>query len=111
MKMGIPAIALLILAACSKQNGEVKPDGMELYALHCAGCHDPGPGHPGTMLLQELDRPVASLIGRTDLDGDYVHSSQDCKGSAEAAGPADWRMSLARWRRSGPAAIAPVARA
>ena len=56
MKMGIPAIALLILAACSKQNGEVKPDGMELYALHCAGCHDPGPGHPGTMLLQELDR-------------------------------------------------------
>jgi mono/diheme cytochrome c family protein len=74
MKMGIPAIALLMLAACSKSNEGMKPDGAELYSVHCAGCHDPGPGHPGTMLLAELDRPVASLIGRSDLDGDYVHS-------------------------------------
>ena len=74
MKMGLLAVALLMLTACSKSSDADKPDGAELYALNCAGCHDPGPGHPATMLLEEMERPVAPLIGRKDLDKDYVHS-------------------------------------
>jgi mono/diheme cytochrome c family protein len=74
MKISLPAAGLLMLAACSKPSVDAKPDGAELYALNCAGCHDPGPGHPGTMLLEQMERPVAPLIGRKDLDADYVHS-------------------------------------
>lgn len=68
----LPIIILLLASACSQQPDEQKPDGAELYALNCAGCHDPGPGHPGTMLLEQLERPVPSLIGRDDLDADFV---------------------------------------
>lgn len=68
----LPIVALL--AACGSSPEEQKPDGAENYALNCAGCHNPGPGHPGTMLLEQLGRPVPSLIGRADLEYDYVHS-------------------------------------
>lgn len=74
MRLAFSAAGLLILAACSKPVADMKPDGAELYALNCAGCHDPGPGHPGTMLLEELGRPVGPLIGRKDLEADYVRS-------------------------------------
>ncbi|GGA00448.1 c-type cytochrome [Sphingobium fuliginis] len=62
---------LAVLGACSKANAE-KPDGAENYVLKCAGCHNPGPGHPGTMLLKQLGRPVPALIGRKDLELDYL---------------------------------------
>lgn len=65
---------LAVLGACSKSERAKVPDGAENYALYCAGCHDPGPGHPATMLLEEMDRPVPALIGRKDLEFDYLHS-------------------------------------
>lgn len=49
-------------------------DGKTLYVLYCAGCHNPGPGHPATMRLTELGRPHPPLIGRTDLDPNYIRS-------------------------------------
>lgn len=69
------AISLLaVLCACSREEEVEKPDGAENYALMCAGCHDPGPGHPATMLLEQLGRPVPALIGREDLELDYLHA-------------------------------------
>ncbi len=61
-----------VLGACSKAPNAEKPDGAENYVLKCAGCHNPGPGHPGTMLLEQLKRPVPALIGRKDLELDYL---------------------------------------
>lgn len=61
-----------VLGAYSKAPNAEKPDGAENYALKCAGCHDPGPGHPATMLLEQMERPVPALIGRKDLELDYL---------------------------------------
>src|SRR3546814_17116154 len=58
----------------SKASDADNPNGADLYALNGAGGDAPGPGHPATMLLEEMERPVAPLIGRKDLDKDYVHS-------------------------------------
>ncbi|MGE8134968.1 MULTISPECIES: cytochrome c [Novosphingobium] len=65
---------LATLGACSSKQGEVVADGAENYERYCAGCHNPGPGHGATMLLAEKGRPVPALIGRKDLDYDYLHS-------------------------------------
>ena len=65
---------LAALGACSAKQGEMVVDGSENYERYCAGCHNPGPGHPGTMLLAEKGVRVPSLIGRKDLDYDYLHS-------------------------------------
>ena len=61
-----------MLGACKTSPNSVKPDGAENYALNCAGCHNPGPGHPATMLLDQLGRPVPALIGRKVLELDYL---------------------------------------
>lgn len=63
-----------VLGACSEAPGAEISAGAENYALNCAGCHDPGPGHPGTMLLEQLGRPVPALIGRDDLELDYLQA-------------------------------------
>lgn len=65
---------LATLGACSSKQGEVVADGAENYERYCAGCHNPGPGHGATMLLAEKGRPVPALIGRKDLEYDYLHS-------------------------------------
>ncbi|MBA4355614.1 MAG: p-cresol methylhydroxylase [Novosphingobium sp.] len=65
---------IAVLGACSQAPSVEQPDGAENYALKCAGCHDPGAGHPGTMLLEQLGRPVSALIGRKDLELDYLRS-------------------------------------
>jgi mono/diheme cytochrome c family protein len=54
--------------------GVSTPDGKTLYRRFCAGCHDPGPGHPGTMRLTELHREHPPLIGRSELDPNYVRT-------------------------------------
>ena len=42
--------------------------GQRLYDHHCAGCHDAGPGHPGTMRLAlRLGDLKAALLARGDL--------------------------------------------
>jgi len=74
MKRLIAMSLLVILSACNRDPTAEKPDGAENYALMCAGCHDPGPGHPGTMLLEQAGRPVASLFGRDDLDREYLRT-------------------------------------
>ena len=50
------------------------PGGAALYERYCAGCHNPGPGHPGTMLLEQLGREHPPLMGRDDLEPDYVRA-------------------------------------
>jgi mono/diheme cytochrome c family protein len=74
MKKLIAMSLLATVSACSHEAKVEKPDGAENYALMCAGCHDPGPGHPGTMLLEQLERPVPSLIGRKDLELNYLRT-------------------------------------
>ena len=47
--------------------------GRALYEHFCSACHDPGPGHPGTMRLGLRSDPAhAVLIERTDLPAVYV---------------------------------------
>lgn len=48
-------------------------EGAELYAQYCQACHDPGPGHPGTMMLaSKKGEDQAVIRGRADLTADYV---------------------------------------
>ena len=50
-----------------------KLDGKALFELYCIACHGSGPGHPGTMRLQErLREDQAPLLNRDDLQPDYV---------------------------------------
>lgn len=74
MKAILPLLMLGALGACSGPPAAKAPDGGDLYAMYCAGCHDPGPGHGATMLLAQKGAAVPSLIGREDLDYDYLHS-------------------------------------
>ena len=52
---------------------EAITDGEVLFDLYCIACHGPGPGHPGTMRLQErLSEDQAPLLNRDNLDPEYV---------------------------------------
>lgn len=45
------------------------------YKVHCAGCHDPGEGHPGTMKLGIVrGKQLAVLKGRGDLPVEYIET-------------------------------------
>jgi mono/diheme cytochrome c family protein len=86
--IALSSITLLILgmAACDSSDSpavdafdamvETSLDpavGEQKYQLFCAGCHDPGDGHPGTMklaLLKGEDQSV--LLERTDLNAEYI---------------------------------------
>lgn len=48
-------------------------DGKTLYELYCIACHDQGPGHPGTMRLQErVGEEQAALLNRDNLPPEYI---------------------------------------
>ncbi len=48
-------------------------DGKTLFELHCIACHDAGPGHPGTMRLQErVGEQQAALLDRDNLPPEYI---------------------------------------
>lgn len=48
-------------------------DGKALFDLYCIGCHGAGPGHPGTMRLEErMSAGQAPLLDRDNLQPDYV---------------------------------------
>lgn len=48
-------------------------DGKTLYELYCIACHDQGPGHPGTMRLQErVGEEQAALLDRENLPPEYI---------------------------------------
>ena len=81
------AILLLLLAGCGGDEvpgtGEAavgqatmaidQYDGKGLFELYCIACHGAGPGHPGTMRLQErLSEDQAPLLSRDNLDPEYV---------------------------------------
>ena len=52
---------------------EAITDGEVLFDLYCIACHGAGPGHPGTMRLQErLSEDQAPLLNRDNLDPEYV---------------------------------------
>ncbi len=52
---------------------EAITDGKVLFDLYCIACHGAGPGHPGTMRLQErLSEDQAPLLNRDNLDPEYV---------------------------------------
>ncbi len=74
MKIVFAMSLLVTLSGCIAEAKDQKADGAENYSLMCAGCHDPGPGHPATMLLQQAGRPVPALIGRKDLELEYLRA-------------------------------------
>lgn len=48
-------------------------DGKTLYELYCMACHGQGPGHPGTMRLQErVGAEQAALLDRDNLPPEYI---------------------------------------
>ena len=48
-------------------------EGKELFELYCIACHGAGPGHPGTMRLQErLGEEKAALLNRDELPPAYI---------------------------------------
>ena len=48
-------------------------DGKAMYELYCIACHGQGPGHPGTMRLQErVGEEQAALLDRDNLPPDLV---------------------------------------
>ena len=47
--------------------------GQQKYDLLCAGCHNPGDGHAGTMKLKLVKGEENSVIlARTDLSAEYI---------------------------------------
>lgn len=42
----------LLLTHHADAQDAVQPTGRELYQQWCADCHDPGPGHPGTLRME-----------------------------------------------------------
>lgn len=48
-------------------------DGKTLFELYCIACHGAGPGHPGTMRLQErVGEEQAALLDRDNLPPEYI---------------------------------------
>jgi mono/diheme cytochrome c family protein len=70
---------LVALAACGVKRQEVAvvdtapKTGKELYEHWCAACHDPGPGHPGTLRMAgDFGAEHSVLIGKEGLDKETV---------------------------------------
>lgn len=79
--LGATAVLVLACAAQAMQPAAQKvvanhdrASGAVLYERYCAGCHNAGLGHPGTMLLEQLGREQAALVGRADLEPDYIRT-------------------------------------
>ena len=55
--------ALVPFAAIDAQQAEPQErSGEDLYQQWCAGCHDPGPRHPGTMRMEGDFGPENSVL-------------------------------------------------
>ena len=69
MRFAIAALLLLVAA----QALAADPDGKQLFRRYCAECHDPGFGHPGTQMLEQLrGKSLSILEQRTDLKPEYI---------------------------------------
>jgi mono/diheme cytochrome c family protein len=52
-----------------------EPPGKQIFTQHCAECHAPGVGHPGTQRLGwSRGERYAVLEQRKDLSADYVRA-------------------------------------
>ena len=68
------AAAAGLLVACDDRDRDgqevaaVEPmTGEELYVHWCADCHNPGPGHPGTLrMAARIEGDEASLVNRAN---------------------------------------------
>ena len=69
-------VAEAVTAGASMAGGPLLTDGEAIYTLYCSACHDPGPRHPGTMMLQQLGQAPdeAALTQHKVLDPDYIRS-------------------------------------
>jgi len=72
----LASIALSAVLACalaSSANAGEQPAGKQLFERHCAQCHAPGFGHPGTMQLERVrGKALAVLEERKDLLPAYI---------------------------------------
>ncbi|HWJ69598.1 MAG TPA: cytochrome c [Sphingobium sp.] len=76
----LAALAGLSLSACSKEgretsNGASVPremSGKQLYDHWCADCHNPGPGHPGTLRLAGDMGEENSVLLQKQMDPEVV---------------------------------------
>lgn len=76
----LAALAYLSLSACSKEGGEAsngasaprEMSGKELYDHWCADCHNPGPGHPGTLRLAGDMGEENSVLLQKQMDPEVV---------------------------------------
>lgn len=69
MRIGFALPALFAITAFASSSTleaqlaePVELSGQELYEQWCAGCHDPGPGHPGTMRMEGDFGPENSVL-------------------------------------------------
>ncbi len=49
--LALVGCALLLTRHADAQSG-AEPTGQELFEHWCADCHNPGPGHPGTLRME-----------------------------------------------------------
>ena len=88
-----PLVLMVFLTGCSNQGEESASaipsadhqpaevvitvaagrSGEQIYQRHCQACHDPGAGHPATLLLGlKYGADKALIKGRQDLNADYI---------------------------------------
>lgn len=66
-------VASLLAADFGTVDSPAPLSGEALYKQHCSGCHNPGLGHPGTMMLEKRGLgDEAPLEHRGDLPADFV---------------------------------------
>jgi mono/diheme cytochrome c family protein len=65
--------AVLACALASSASAAEPATGKQLFERHCAQCHAPGFGHPGTMQLERVrGKALAVLEERKDLLPAYI---------------------------------------
>jgi (+)-pinoresinol hydroxylase len=77
MRAFITLVLTGALFAAGTQAAEppAQPPGKASFDKHCAECHAPGPGHPGTQRLAwSRGERFALLEQRKDLSADYVRA-------------------------------------
>ena len=61
-----PSVEVVITEAAGRS-------GEQIYRRHCKACHDPGAGHPATLLLGlKYGADKAVIKGRKDLNAGYI---------------------------------------
>lgn len=82
MMSGLMAVVALTMGACAKELASEPTamaaapgpkSGKDIYAHWCADCHDPGPGHPGTLRMEgDFGAESSVLLRFPNLDAETV---------------------------------------